>query len=135
MKTSRTSAYAIHAVIYVAQHGEEKPVAGHEAAADLGIPEGFLLRLLVMLSRARLLHSLKGPHGGYRLARPATKITLLDVMEAVEGPLHGRSPQIAANDGLNRKLSDIVEEATQAERKLLSNIKLSDLVLAAKKKR
>jgi Rrf2 family protein len=135
MKTSRTAAYAIHAVLYVAQNSAERPVAGHEAAADLSIPEGFLLRLLVMLSRARLLHSMKGPHGGYRLARPAAKITILDIMEAVEGPLHGRAPAIANNDGLNRKLTDIAEQATESERKLLAGIRVSDLVTASKKKR
>src|SRR6266446_10822148 len=100
MKLSRTACYAIHAVVFMAAQGPDRIVIGHRAAKTLGIPEGFLLRILVALSRARVLWSIKGPNGGYRLARPAKNITLLEVVEAVEGSLQGA--YLAFHDADNR---------------------------------
>jgi Rrf2 family protein len=130
MKLSRTACYAIHAVVYMAGQGPDQIVIGHRAAKTLGIPEGFLLRILVALSRARVLWSIKGPNGGYRLARPSKDITLLDVVEAVEGPLRG-SVLFSPNDGarnLDRRLEGVFEQATTVVRKHLQKVRIADLV-------
>src|SRR5947209_2830425 len=92
MKLSRASSYALHAVEYMAARGEDGPVASHHIAEARGIPERFLLKVLKPLVSARLLYSVKGPNGGYRLARPASKISLLEVVEAVDGPIRGDAP-------------------------------------------
>ncbi|MGE3806679.1 MAG: Rrf2 family transcriptional regulator [Gemmataceae bacterium] len=134
MKLSRTACYAIHAVVHMAGQGDQV-VIGHKAAKTLGIPEGFLLRILVSLSRARVLWSIKGPNGGYRLARPAREISVLDIVEAVEGPVRG-SILFTANDdakGVDRKLQSICEEVSDVIRKHLQRVRVSDLV--AKRKR
>src|SRR5258708_958355 len=68
------------------------PVASHTIAREHGIPERFLLKVLNPLVSAGILSSLKGPHGGYRLARTASDITLLEVIEAVEGTIRGEAP-------------------------------------------
>jgi Rrf2 family transcriptional regulator, cysteine metabolism repressor len=135
MKLSRTACYAIHAVTYMASQGPDQIVIGHRAAKVLSIPEGFLLRILVALSRARILWSVKGPNGGYRLGRPAREITLLDVVEAVEGPLRGVvlfTPGDEAS-GVDRKLEEVFEKATDTVRKQLQKVRISDLVNARKK--
>src|SRR5436189_5349622 len=98
----------------MAAQGPDRIVIGHRAAKTLGIPEGFLLRILVSLSRARVLWSIKGPNGGYRLARPAKDISLLDVVEAVEGPVRGNmlvTPGDTAHS-LDRRLEGVFEQAT-----------------------
>jgi len=51
-----------------------------------GVPPAYLAKHLQALSRAGILESVHGPRGGYRLARPATEISLLDVVEAIDGP-------------------------------------------------
>src|SRR5947209_17886741 len=84
MKLSRASSYALHAVAFMAgQKDNARPVASHHIAAARGIPDRFLLKVLKPLVSARILLSLKGPHGGYRLARKAEDISVLDVLEAV----------------------------------------------------
>jgi Rrf2 family protein len=132
VKLSRASSYALHAVEYMAALGEDKPVASHHIAAARGIPERFLLKVLKPLVSARLLHSVKGPHGGYRLARPASKITLLEVLEAVEGPIRGNAPlsqeQGREEVGLDPRLEAICDQAAALLRKQLGKVRLSDLV-------
>src|SRR5581483_8942418 len=92
MKLTRASSYALHAVAHMAATGEDRPVASHHIAKARGIPELFLLKILKPLVSARILRSVKGPNGGYRLARPAAKITMLEVVEAVDGPIRGTAP-------------------------------------------
>ena len=136
MKLSRTACYAIHAVVYMASQGPDQIVIGHRAAKVLSIPEGFLLRILVALSRSRILWSVKGPNGGYRLGRPAKEISLLDVVEAVEGPLRGVvlfTPGDAAS-AVDRKLEEVFEKATETVRKQLQKVRISDLVAVRKSK-
>jgi Rrf2 family protein len=56
-----------------------------------GMPGEYLREILKRLVQARLLLSLKSPRGGYRLARPPEAITLLEVVEVVEGPVQGQA--------------------------------------------
>src|SRR5260370_27929927 len=92
MKLTRASSYALHAVVYMAAQKQTKPVASHHIAKARGIPERFLLKVLKPLVSARVLHSVKGPNGGYRLARAASDVTMLEVVEAVDGPIRGLAP-------------------------------------------
>src|SRR5947209_13535304 len=63
------------------------------------------------LVSARILFSIKGPHGGYRLARKAEEISLLDVLEAVDGPIRGQAPLIEESNGpLNTKLEAVCKQ-------------------------
>src|SRR5207302_8140892 len=92
MRLTRASSYALHAVVYMAAQKQTKPVASHHIAKARGIPERFLLKVLKPIVSARVLHSVKGPNGGYRLARSASDVTMLEVVEAVDGPIHGQAP-------------------------------------------
>jgi Rrf2 family protein len=85
MPTNRTD-YGIRALIYLANHqGTHAKAAAIGAAMD--IPTGFLQQVLQELQRGRLVNSRSGPSGGYLLARPPEDITILEIVEALEGPL------------------------------------------------
>ena len=92
MKLTRASSYALHAVAHMAGSKVSVPVASHHIAEARGIPERFLLKVLKPLVSARILHSVKGPNGGYSLAKAAKDISVLDVVEAVDGPIRGVAP-------------------------------------------
>jgi Rrf2 family protein len=132
MKLARASNYALHALEYMAASGRDTPVTSHHIARARGIPENFLLKVLKPLVSARVLRSVKGPHGGYRLARPASKITLLEVVEAVDGPIRGLAPlsQEAGHhgDGLDPRLAAVCDQAAVLLRGRLGKVRVSDLV-------
>jgi Rrf2 family protein len=132
VKLTRASGYALHALEYMATESKEKPVASHQIAKAKGIPERFLLKVLKPLVSARLLLSVKGPNGGYRLARPASKISLLEVVEAVEGPIRGQAPlaQGEASSDLDARLEAVCEQAANLVKKQLGKVRVSDLTSA-----
>jgi Rrf2 family protein len=130
MKLTRASSYALHAVAYMAGQKQNRPVASHLVARARGMPERFLLKILKPLVSARILYSVKGPNGGYRLARPATQISLLDLIEAVDGPIRGESPfgHERSDSSLNRKLDAICRQTAELTRRHLHKIRIGDLV-------
>src|SRR5262249_43769967 len=126
---TRASSYALHAVAYMAAQKHDKPVASHNIAQARGIPERFLLKVLKPLVSARVLLSIKGPNGGYRLARPASDITMLDILEAVDGPIRGQAPLLDENNGaLNHKLAAICKQSADQVRKHLEKVRVVDLL-------
>src|SRR5437879_5782042 len=92
MKLTRASSYALHAVMFMAAQEHQRPTASHHIAKAKNIPERFLLKVLRPLVSARVLVSLPGPNGGYHLARPPAKISVLEIVEAVDGPIRGQVP-------------------------------------------
>ncbi len=129
MKLTRASSYALHAVAYMAQQKNDSPVASHNIAAARKIPERFLLKVLKPLVSARVLQSVKGPNGGYKLARPPAGISILEIIEAVDGAIQGQ-PSWAerGNAVLNGKIESICQGSADVVRKFLEKQRLSDLV-------
>src|SRR5262245_63068051 len=129
MKLTRASSYALHAVAYMASQKHDKPVASHHIAHARGIPERFLLKVLKPLVSARVLLSIKGPNGGYRLAKPASEITMLEILQAVDGPIRGQAPFSEESNGpLNRKLEQICSKSAELVCEHLGQVKVSDLI-------
>lgn len=89
MKISTKGEYGIRAMLYIAMHGDERPVTSHEIAQHQGIPEPYLRQILALLSKDRLIHSNRGPAGGHALGRPASRISLRDVLITLEGQTTG----------------------------------------------
>ena len=87
MKLSRASAIAIFAITLMAESGTEEPRQGRDLAKELGVPPDSLLKVLQQLVRSGLLLSSRGRAGGFRLSRPPQEISLLDMVEAVDGEL------------------------------------------------
>jgi Rrf2 family protein len=77
--------YALYGVFDLAYHGGDRPVRIQEIGERQGIPARYLEQIFQKLRRAGLVHSKRGPGGGYVLARPAEAITLADVIVAVQG--------------------------------------------------
>ncbi len=77
---------AIHSVTLLAALPENGVLSAAALAEFHGVSSSYLLKHLQALSQAGILGSVPGPRGGYRLAKPAAEITLLDVVLAVEGP-------------------------------------------------
>jgi Rrf2 family protein len=133
MKLTRASNYAIHAVAYIAQQKHDRPIASHHIAKARKIPTRFLLKVLKPLVSVRVLISIKGPSGGYRLAKPATQISLLEVIEAVDGQIRGTAPFSEEGNGvLNDRIEAACKQSAEAVRKQLERVRLSDLVGAKK---
>src|SRR5437764_4541344 len=130
MKLSRASSYALHTVAFMAaQKDKARPVASHHIAAARGIPDGFLLKVLKSLVSARILRSLRGPNGGYRLARKAQEISMLDVLEAVDGPIRGQAPLLEEDNGpLNHKLEAVCNQIAGQVREHFAKVPVSELV-------
>jgi Rrf2 family protein len=130
MKLTRASSYAIHALAFMAAQKHNRPIASHHIAEVRRIPERFLLKVLKPLVSARVLHSIKGPNGGYRLARPASEITLLDVLEAVDGPIRGHASlsRDEADGALNKRLDHICNQIAEQVRKQFAKVRVSELI-------
>lgn len=82
---SQTSRYALLAAIVMSQRPNTWMTA-QELALATGIPANYLTKILHAMARSRLLRSLRGRQGGFRLARPPDEITLLDVVSLFEEP-------------------------------------------------
>jgi Rrf2 family protein len=130
MKLTRATIYALHALVQLAEQGDAPPLASHAAARSRGLPERFLLKVLKPLVDVGVLHSVKGPGGGYRLLKPANKVTLLEIVEAVDGPLIASVPRNESAEGkrLDQKLEVVAQRVTDELRKQLRAITLAELV-------
>ena len=81
------SPYAVRALAELARRGSDQPVPIGELARSRDIPVQFLEGLFATLRRAGVLHSQRGVKGGYRFARPPAEVTVLEVVELLEGEL------------------------------------------------
>src|SRR5262245_23604438 len=131
MKLTRATAYARRALVFLARNGG-RPVASYDVAAAEGIPERFLLKCLRPLVVAGLVRSVKGPHGGYRLARPAREITLLEVVEAGQGPVRGLAPDFGGE--LDRRLQAVCERVAGVVRQGLGRVTIKNLLGRARRR-
>jgi Rrf2 family protein len=83
---SATCKYGIRAVIFIASKPEQKSNTGlKEISEKLKIPQPYLAKILQVLARKKILHSAKGPHGGFYLLIPSSKLTLMDIIDAIDG--------------------------------------------------
>jgi Rrf2 family transcriptional regulator, iron-sulfur cluster assembly transcription factor len=83
---SRSSEYAIRALVHLATLPPGEYTMAKTIAADASIPAHFLAKILQDLARDGFLKSNKGPRGGFRLSLPAEELSMLRIVEAVDGP-------------------------------------------------
>lgn len=88
MQITRQADYAIRAVRYLSELDEGQRAATSRVASDQHIPPSFLAKIISQLSIAGLLTTSRGARGGVSLARPSNEISLLDVVEAIDGPIY-----------------------------------------------
>jgi Rrf2 family protein len=87
MQITRQADYAVRAMIYLAELGPERRAATSEIAQEQQIPPSFLAKIVSQLSVAGLLQTSRGARGGVSLAKSSDQISLLDVVEAIDGPI------------------------------------------------
>jgi Rrf2 family protein len=87
MRVSAKSDYALRALIEIASRTDKTPVSAEELGRLQDIPHGFLQAILADLRRAGIVMSVRGQSGGWRMARDAAKVTVADIVRAVDGPL------------------------------------------------
>ena len=87
MQITRQADYAVRAVLYLSRKGNTQRSATSTVAQEQHIPPSFLAKIISQLSIAGLLHTSRGARGGVTLAREPQDITLLEVIEAIDGPI------------------------------------------------
>jgi len=87
MQITRQADYAVRAVLHLTRLGKDKMAATSTVAAGQHIPPSFLAKIISQLSVAGVLHTARGAHGGVTLARDPKDISLLEVVEAIDGPI------------------------------------------------
>jgi Rrf2 family protein len=115
------------------QHYADEPLRIREIADAYGIPQRFLVQILLQLKAAGLTASTRGAAGGYRLARPPEEISLGEIMSAIDGQeeeIQMLTHRTAASD----VLQDAWREAAEVQRQVLSAVSLADLLDSAVKR-
>ena len=132
MRLSRASSYAINAVIQLAEGPDRVPLPCSLLSKNGDMPERFLLQVLRNLVNHGLLKSIRGVEGGYYLVKSPDDVSLLEVIEATDGPL---SPTIPPLDGLSKtsqdKVQSTLKDVVRETSRRLSSIRVSDLKSAA----
>jgi Rrf2 family protein len=129
MKLSRTVTYALQATLQLAQAEPGEPVPCSRLAAEGAMPERFLLQILRSLVTHGILQSTRGVEGGYTLDRNPEEISLLDIIEAVDGPMNMKLPFA---DGIpnecQTRLRDALHSIASTSRSQLQEVKIAHLV-------
>ncbi|QEH37726.1 HTH-type transcriptional regulator CymR [Aquisphaera giovannonii] len=137
MRISAKAEYACLALLALAQSDRAAPpLRIREIAGSRGIPERYLVQILLQLKGAGLVASTRGASGGYRLARPAAEINLRQVLSAIDGPDvaprdAGQAASGAAHAASAHILAGVWEEVRQAERNVLERTTLAQLAAQA----
>jgi Rrf2 family protein len=128
LQLTRRGDYAVRAMLALAEAGDRQ-LSAATIGAQMLIPASFVPQVMADLSRSGMARASLGRAGGYRLARPADQISLLEVIEAIEGPYDA---SLEMGDGLSEdsqhKLRDALTDVTSTTRRQLEAIKLATLL-------
>ncbi len=138
MKLPESTEWMLHAATSLAQLGPGGTVSAAQLAAHYDVPAAYLAKQLQALVRAGVLSATTGPRGGFRLARPAKQITLLQIVEAIDGtsPFYtcneirqrGRGAVPADQCRRTCALAARMAEAEAAWRQSLATVTIADIV-------
>ena len=128
MRISRASTYAVLAAVQLSESTAAPPIPCSQLSQLGDMPERFLLQVLRTMVNEGLLKSTRGVDGGYRLAKPLSQITLLEVVEAIDGPIQPELPQIGGlTPQSQRKLTEVLGDIASDAKRRLSGVTLSQL--------
>lgn len=127
LELTRRGDYAVRAMLALARWSEGSPLSTHRIAEGMRIPARFLPQVMGDLARAGLVESTPGRNGGYRLGRPAAEITLLDVVEAVEGDARRQSCVLRGGPCGLDGTCDVHEVFFQAQDAMLGTLRAATL--------
>lgn len=128
----RKGVLAIAAVIDVALSAQERPVSAKALAARHGLPPRHLESVLQALVRDGILKGIRGPRGGYELARERRRVTVNDILRAA-GTVEDADNQLAHSDLLNKVVLPALSSAEREFGVALGRINLDDLMRSAER--
>ncbi len=134
MRISARTEYAVLALMQLADNPERRPMQAREIATAAGVPKAFLDQLLLDLRRANIVRSIRGPGGGYVLARTPESILLREAIAAVEGGALCTPCGIKTSDGTPCSragacaLGEVWKAVDEATDQILSATTLASLV-------
>ena len=131
MKLSSRGRYGAGALVELAKHDGQGPLALKEMAERQQIPLKYLEQIAMVLKSAKLIKSVRGPSGGYTLARPPNKIHLLEIIETLEGSLSFvncvKDPSTCERVE-SCAFNDLWKRISKETSKILSSVTLADMV-------
>ncbi|HEX4530602.1 MAG TPA: RrF2 family transcriptional regulator [Acidimicrobiia bacterium] len=130
MRISAKADYAVRAVLELAAMPPGASLSAREIAAAQEIPQNFLENILAELRRAGVVHTHRGPGGGSSLARPATDITVGEILLAIDGPLaavRDLAPEQLVYAGPARNLPSVWCRVHTCLQELLDGVSVADL--------
>ena len=128
LRVSEAASVGMHTMVLLAAN-PGRLMTTREVADTLGVSEAHLSKVLQRLARAGFVRSVRGPRGGFQLADAPDKISLLQVYEAIEGPLEEGNCLLGRPvcDGPNCILGRLLKSVNQEVRQYLAGAKLSEL--------
>jgi Rrf2 family protein len=140
LKISQKGLYALQAIMTLARRYGSETVKIRDIAMDSDLPEKFLELILLELKNARIVESVRGAKGGYRLRRAPAEIKLSEIIRLVDGPLapFGDADQLRSlivTDPDHRALYGVFLEVRDAAAKILESTSVADIVGGAAKPR
>jgi Rrf2 family protein len=130
VRISAKADYAVRAAVELAAADGEKPVKAERIATAQDIPLNFLENILGELRHAGIVRSHRGAEGGFRLAKPASELTVADVIRAVEGPLasvRGAPPEEASYAGAATALPRVWIAVRVNLRRVVESVTIADI--------
>lgn len=130
MRISRSTGYALLALGYIAKNQDQKIILSQTIAKEYDIPLEYLLKILQQMVRANILRSKRGPRGGFSLAKTAKKISMLAIIEAVDGPMSGQSSLFdpPAKSKFTNKVESVYDKAVKQAKAVFEKTKITDLI-------
>ncbi len=128
LRFPEAASLGLHAMAYLAKHPEGYLTAPRVAGA-LGASTHHLAKVLQRLVKVGLTDSATGPQGGFRLAKPAAEVTLLEICEAIEGPLGEPGCLLGRSvcDGKDCLIGELIQSIGQQLEEFLTKTSLAQL--------
>ena len=131
MRLERATAYGVLALAHMAKQDATVTQQVHIISKETGVPIEYLRKLMGRLRRQRIITSTRGRSGGFKLARVPSKITLLNIVEAIEGPMDPASvlhdDLVSGHDAVARRLQRWRERTASSICAMLKETTLADI--------
>jgi Rrf2 family protein len=129
MRINRTVEYGLTAAVFIAQNCEDGLVMAKKISEAYDLPIEYLLQIMRQLVKFGILTSKRGPKGGFNLARPAKEITMLEIIEALDGPVIVPMNLVKQTGGklFAKNIEKVFLNVSEAKKASLAKIKLADL--------
>ena len=130
MQVSQSAGNALHGLLYLHIHGDERPIQLHAIAKGLKVSESYLSKIFQTLAKSSLVSSFRGAKGGFILVKPAQEISLREVIEMIDGQIVQAKCCIGRPDCNERDKCTVFHRIYDLQRTIydaLENIAIIDL--------